>query len=35
MGHKSYCDVIFPMKDYPCNNSGYRACRAKLSSADM
>ena len=25
------CDVIFPMEDYPCNNSRNRACREKLS----
>ena len=29
------CDVIFPKEDSLRNNSGYRACRAKLSSDNI
>ena len=29
------CEVIFPVEDYPCNNLGYRSCRAKLSIVDL
>ena len=35
IGHKTDCDVIFPMEDYSCNNSEYRSCKAKLSSGDI
>ena len=28
-------EVIFSMKDYWCNNSGYGACRVKLSSGEI